>query len=350
MSLSMAMIALGPNARVSGAAIRAELARQWPDLPKAKAGEQKEGTFSFRVGSLDVIGGVMPFPVPWSDLEGPCATSILWEDAGEVLRTHAGHLILTVSGTDRALDRIRLLTQVTAAVLATCPAAVGVFWTHAALVIPPPLFLDFATRVLPLGPPLDIWVDFRVGKTKAGKTHGFTRGMDSLGFMEFETTESPESPVELRERFQSLANYLIEKGPVIRDGDTFGESATERIKIYFDDSSFGHEQKVMRLEYAPARGKRRRRRRRAEAAKPRLRVTAYGYIQAATTLIITIALGFLLHWLLAGVIPGAILRHVLLDIPLIVVGFVLFIVSDNILQKMFGLEALAPVPSADEDE
>jgi hypothetical protein len=253
MAISMAMIALGPNARLSSAAIQAELARQWPSLPRADAREAQDNTFAFRVGALDVIAGHMPAPIPWSDLEGPCAMSWLWKDAASVLRTHATHLILTVSGDEGPIDRLRLLTQVTAAILASCPEAVGVFWTHAAMVIQPPLFREFATEMIER--PLYLWVDFRVGSNAAGKTSGFTTGMESLGLMELETEDSPEPAGELRERLFGLANYLLDNGPVIGDGDTIGEDANERIQVVYADSAFGHKGKVMRLQYTPVKAK-----------------------------------------------------------------------------------------------
>jgi hypothetical protein len=248
MALSMAMIALGPGARPNHDAIQAELARQWPELPRAETGEEKDDTFAFRVGSLDVVAGLMPAPIPWSDLEGPCATSWLWKEATTVMRGHTTHLIVTVSGEDGPVERMRLLTQVTTAVLATCPEAVGVFWTHAALVIQPPLFRDFATEMIER--PLYIWVDFRVGPNAKGRASGFTTGMESLGLMELETEDSPEPPGELRDRFFGLANYLLDNGPVIRDGDTIGEDANERIQVVYADSAFGHKGKVMRLQYS----------------------------------------------------------------------------------------------------
>jgi hypothetical protein len=247
----MAMIALGPSAGLSPAAIQDELARQWPALPRAEAVEAKESTFALRIGSQDVVAGHMPAPIPWSDLEGPCATSWLWKEAATVLRPHATHLIVTVLGEEGPLDRMRLLTQVTAAVLATCPDALGVFWTHAALVIQPALFRDFATEFLPDGLPLLLWVDFRIGTAPSGQSFGFTNGMASLGQMEIETLESPEAPGALRERFHALAGYVLENGPVIRDGDTIGEDAHERIQVVHADSAFGHKDKVMRLEYTP---------------------------------------------------------------------------------------------------
>jgi len=254
-SISIAMIMLGPDAELSVRAIRADLAAQWPALPESEGPEEGEGTFSFRIGSIDVIAGLMPGPIPWSDLEGPCATSWLWADAADVLRGHTAHLILTVSGEGGPVDRMKLLTQLTASILATCPGAIGVFWTHAALVIPPAMFRDFATQILPDGLPLYIWVDFRVGGAEAGRSKGFTYGMESLGSMEFETLDSPEPPGELRERFFGLATYVLEHGPVIRDGDTIGEDAVERIRVDYAESSFGQDGRVMRLVYTPVKPK-----------------------------------------------------------------------------------------------
>src|SRR5438105_13039475 len=140
----MAMIALESNARPSSAAIQAELARRWPDLPRVKAAKKDDTTFSFRIGSIDVVAGLMPAPIPWSELEGPCATRVLWKDAADVLRHHKADLILTISGTDRPVERMRLLTQVTAAHLATSAEALGLFWTEPTLVIEPQMFLEFA--------------------------------------------------------------------------------------------------------------------------------------------------------------------------------------------------------------
>jgi hypothetical protein len=76
--------------------------------------------------------------------------------------------------------------------------------------------------------------------------------------MEFETDDSPEPPGELRERFFGLANYLLDNGLVIKNGDTIGEDANERIRVVYDDSDFGLKGKVMRLEYTPVERKKSR--------------------------------------------------------------------------------------------
>lgn len=253
MGLSLSMIALeAPKFKGSFREIQRCLATHWPKLPPATDGKAEKNTFAFGLGEAQVILGYMAAPIPWSDLEGPCATSVLWPKAAEQLKNHAAHLIVTVSGDLGPLEMSGLLTQATAAVMETCEGAIGVYWCDAAMVIPKGIFNQFAVRVLPLGPPLDIWVDYRISKTAERRTAGFTHGLAALGHMELEALSSPEPPRELRERFAALARYLLENGPVIRDGDTIGEDADERIRVVYADSSFGVEGKVMTLVYERA--------------------------------------------------------------------------------------------------
>jgi len=254
-AISICMIPLAKDFKLSAQEIQRDLAATWPGLPAAGKPEKKENTLAFRLGDADVIMGHMPAPIPWSDLEGPCATSWLWPKSAEELRSHAGHLIVTVMADKPPLERAKLLSIVAASIVHTCQGAIGVYWGDATLVIPGKLFREFAAEMLPAGLPLYIWIDFRIGRSQEGGTCGFTTGMEALGHMEFETLQSPEPPGELRERLFGLACYLIENGPVIRDGDTFGESADERIKVIYSQSAFGNPKQVMRLDYGGAGGK-----------------------------------------------------------------------------------------------
>lgn len=250
MALQMSMVLFRELPTLSASAIQAALAEHWPDLPAPADTAAQDNTLSFELGEVSVVLGVMPAPHPWSDLEGPCATSVLWPEAATEVQAHQAHVIVTVSG---ELDPIALttaLTKVTAAVMASSDLALGVFWTNAALLAPKALFHDFAVEVLPFGPPLHIWVDFRVGLVDADHSAGFTTGMAALGLMELETRCAPEAPGDLHERFMAIAGYLISEGPVIADGDTLGESEDEKIQVIYSPSEFGIEGDVMRFVYA----------------------------------------------------------------------------------------------------
>lgn len=252
MALAISMVLLQDDAELSAADIQRDMAAHWPDLEAPTDSKQQEGIVSFEIGSSSIILGKMPAPFPWSDLEGPCATSLLWPKAAEELKSHQIHWIVTVSGELDELELSRLLTQATASLMATCPSALGVYWANATMIVPKQIFIEFAQRILPHIAPLDVWVDFRVGKDGPHTSAGFTSGMRALGHMEFEAQGSPEPPGELRERFLSLARYVVDNGPVINDGDTIGEDASERIRVVYSKSEFGHKEQVMRLEYEKA--------------------------------------------------------------------------------------------------
>jgi hypothetical protein len=247
MAAAVSMVALSEDAQLCAADIQHEMAAKWPDLRVSTADEIGDD-LCFRIGLADVILAKMPAPIPWSDLEIVSATSFLWPDATAVLKQHKAHLVIAVKGELHPIPLAGLLTQATGAVLSTLPDALGVYW-RGVLVIPRDLFIEFAVDILPKGPPIHIWVDFRVGRKDNNRTFGFTAGMAALGHMELEAPDSPETPGMLRQRFGDLADYVLENGPVIGDGHTVGRDARERIRVKYGDSAFGHEGKVMRLEY-----------------------------------------------------------------------------------------------------
>jgi len=249
MAIGISMVMLSDGEPLDDRALSSFLRDNYPDLPASGATETRGSTLSFRLGQADVILGNMSAPIPWLDLEGPCSTSILWRKSATEVRAHRRHIIVTVSANADPLELSRLLTQVTAAVLSACPNAIGVYWGNATLVVPKALFIEFAAKILPKGPPVHIWVDARVGRQSEKEVAGFTTGLDALGHMELETLSSPEEPGALRERLYLIADYLLTSGRTIADGDTIGEDAGEKIRIIYSDSAFGVKTKVMRLVY-----------------------------------------------------------------------------------------------------
>lgn len=250
MPLQISMVLFRQQPTLSVTAIQEALASRRTTLPLPSNSSEDGGTVAFNLGDADVAIGLMPAPIPWSDLEGPCATSILWRDAASVVREHQYHAIVTVRGELSPIALSTLLTQVTAALAASSAECLGVFWINAVLLVPRGLFVDFATEVLPLGPPLPIWVDYRVGWNEDKTTSaGFTTGLAALGLMELEALSATEPPSELKRRFEAIAGYLAEHGLVIKDGHTVGESAEEKIRVAYSTSAFGAKDQVMNLSY-----------------------------------------------------------------------------------------------------
>lgn len=249
MAVSVAFVLQQDTELFSFESIRSALASRFPDVTNIVYHSAKDSVLTFHVGKILVAVANMPAPYPWSDLEGPCSTSILWPSSAEELKDHKSHTIVSTIGELDPLEASTLLTKIVWAVLETSDLALGVYWSNATLVVPKQLFQEFALEVLPYGPPMDIWVDFRVGRLDDKWSAGFTTGMAALGHMEFETSKSPEKPNDLRERFQNLSNYVLLNGRVIQDRDTIGADEDELITVVYADSKYGIKNKVMRLEY-----------------------------------------------------------------------------------------------------
>jgi hypothetical protein len=326
MAVSLSMVALGKTAKISGRAICDAWRARWPRAMQPTGLEKKETTLSFHVGEHLVAFGLMPAPIPgMTAADEPRAKALLWPNAAEEMRHHERHVIVTVVGEANPIVQTQVLTQATVALVDSSDGAIGVYWPSSDLLFASKWFCQAACRFLPDGFALPIWVNFRLAKTPDGSSAGFTRGLSALGHKEFETACSPESPDELRERLLGLVGYVLDNGPVIKDGDTIGEDTHERIKVTYGPSSFGVPGEVMRLDYS-------------KRKRSSNRLTAYGYLHALATLVCTIGFGYFLYsWF--PFFRGSLFRHFVLLPVTLVFGVILLLISDKYLENKFGLQA-----------
>lgn len=249
MAIAVAMVMTAEDDQVQAAALTEDFYKRSPDLPKPSDVTQDDRIVSFKIGTDDVMLSRVRAPISWADLEGPCKTSLLWRTALQDVREHHFHHIVCVSAPLDPVALSGLLTRAVASALSALPSATGVYWVRAPLVVQSALFLDFATNVLPHGPPLQMWVDFRVWREESGTAAGFTSGMTELGVAEIEVPSAPELPSELYDRLLELASYAVSNPGAIRDGDTVGRDASEKIRVRFEPSRFGRTATVMVLSY-----------------------------------------------------------------------------------------------------
>lgn len=225
-------------------------AATWPkEAPLAELlGADGALTFDF-MGGLGFVG-YMPTPVPWSDFEGPATCAWHWPDAVGVLRAHEAHLVVGVSAEGEAPKaRAIRLTLLTTAVCASMPSATAVYWGSGTTVSPADRFVELAKEMSPEALPLLSWVEFRTfpGSVR-GTCNVFTTGLEALGLMEIEVRDAPHPPARVLERVMDVAAYLLESGPVLKDGDTIGTSATERLRIHHAPSQWDRDQTVLWIE------------------------------------------------------------------------------------------------------
>lgn len=156
-----------------------------------------------------------------------------WPEAGTVFDRHRAHLVVAPLGAgEHALSRVRTVTAVVGGLIASVPGCVGVLW-NGQVAHPADRWLDMSGAAFDSYPrfPFMLWVGvhpFRYDSAIGAVTSGLSNFIGRE--IEFEGSGLDLSGVV--NKVAGLAAYLIERGTVIRDGDTFGISETERLTVH----------------------------------------------------------------------------------------------------------------------
>lgn len=213
-----------------------------------RVGELDATSVTLEVRGSSVIAALIPAPVPWSQLVGPCATAWWWPEATEVCRSSTAHALVFLK--DDALDvfeRNLRVTDATALLLRAIPDAVAVYWGAGTLVHSAEEFVRQAEVSSRQMLPLRLWVDFRVEeKSRAPRLYA-TTGLKAMGLMEIECT-SAKAPDDVLGLLFNVAHYLCDNGLVLQEGHTLGLSRTEKHRISHRHSSWDRDDPVLWLD------------------------------------------------------------------------------------------------------
>ena len=211
--------------------------------------QAQANSLCFGLGKDNVVVGLMPTPIPWTDLEGPCATAWWWPEATEKMSSHTSHVLVFLGGDKgNLIQRHIALTHLAAAVASHTDAA-GIYWGGGRLVHDPEVFIEQAQNLSPDNLPLPIWIDFRVEQNDDESYRLFTTGMKAFGKMETEIPHSKKKPAEVFDFAYSIADYIITSNPNIQDGHTVGRSETEKARAAYAPSMWDSAITVLRLDF-----------------------------------------------------------------------------------------------------
>jgi hypothetical protein len=73
--------------------------------------------------------------------------------------------------------------------------------------------------------------------------------MNQFGLMEIESDRTKMQPMELVQFVSNIANYLIQSGPVIADGNTVGGSEEQRILVRHRPSMIDESHRVYKIVF-----------------------------------------------------------------------------------------------------
>lgn len=186
------------------------------------------GCLAFDVDGMTAAVGLMPAPVPHGEAEQNAANNYQWPQAVETAKAHQGHLAVAVmGGSHGVLDRGRLWVKLTAACLKQANAT-GVY--ACGTVFQPAFYLAVAQGMKEGGLPLLDWVYMGLYRTERGMS-GYTYGMNAFGKDEMEVLDTKAQPEELLNFLCGLCYYVLEEDVTLRDGETIGFSAGQKLAI-----------------------------------------------------------------------------------------------------------------------
>jgi hypothetical protein len=212
--------------------------------------QSSNGFLAFGLGDEMAVIAPMRAPYPWSDLKGYCETAWMWpRDVSPMsLEKHRSHVLITMmGGKSDSVGRRLTLTQITASA-ARQAGVLGVVWPEGTLVHYPPIFIEMAEAIGSEAPPLYLWVDFRLFRNEDGSIGLFTTGLEALGRMEIEIPTSQMEPRELREWVLRIAYYVLDKGPLLKHGDTIGTTSEQKVRMFHTRSMIDRPGLVVRME------------------------------------------------------------------------------------------------------
>ncbi|AWM02562.2 DUF4261 domain-containing protein [Bradyrhizobium amphicarpaeae] len=178
----------------------------------------------------------MPAPIPhdpglWT------RAAMTWPESKAVAAQHRGHVIVSMLGkNEQPLVAARVTTAVIGALIATMPEARGVVWSGQ-VARPADLWLETSTYSFAPYPdyPFRLWIDILPFRSGA-KIGAITMGLTAFVGREIELVTGKLTLSALFDKVAGLSVYLIEHGSVVKDGDTIGASASERIQVRHKNS------------------------------------------------------------------------------------------------------------------
>jgi hypothetical protein len=244
----LAFVALNQDWLASADVLEARLKDFLQPNPGFTNFELSDGTATFAVREQTCAVALLPAPIPWSDLEGPCATNWMWPEATEKMRDHRAQLLVTLFGSPLGrVDGAVTLTKVVAAMVEAHETA-GVYWGDGTLVIKPDVFVELAQTATTEDPPIPIWVEHRIQRSPDGSLNVITTGLAPFGCMEIEVLNSKRTLEDLLDMVAGISHLQL-RGDIFKDGDTVGFDAVTKVKTSHHKSVWDRPEKVLRLDY-----------------------------------------------------------------------------------------------------
>jgi hypothetical protein len=246
---SLALIALAEPVLPGPKKVQADCNALDPDVAPLEISSETEAMATFRWGEATIAYTLVDQPIPATQISGPCERAWYWPPAAECLAQHRAHLIVAL--VDERRDRVAKALRLTRFVAALLPTseALGLQWGGSRQVHEPAAFCEIAAKMTREDLPLHLWIDFQVEASEGNSLQLYTTGLDAFGRLELEVANYTGAPQDLVNHAYNLAHYLLERGAVIKDGETIGLPGEVQVTVRETTTFLEGDDNVLQIEF-----------------------------------------------------------------------------------------------------
>ncbi len=219
---------------------RAVLREDWGiECPEDAANPRSERdgiALAFEVNGMMATVGLMEAKVPGGEAEYWANSNFMTREASiAAAKAHQAHLLVAVLGRGHApLEAGELFVKVACACL-KAPNVLGIY--DCGTVWMPEHFMESAMVMKEGEPPLGDLVFVGLYRDEKGVS-SWTNGMRSFGREELEIIHSSRQPSEVYDLMWNVSAYLIRHGAVLRDGETLGFTADQKLPLKLSEGVY----------------------------------------------------------------------------------------------------------------
>lgn len=185
--------------------------------------------------------------IPEGEVENTAAYNYFWENGVEESSKHKGHIVLSIMNAGKNAVQENLLYSKIASAVMNNSKALGIYIGGRTLVLQKDFYQDNVDMMTEEDLPLYNWIYFGLRKEN-GKQSVYTYGLADFGKQEMEIVASKKSLEELNEMMFNLTHYVLAYNVTLKDGETIGISAEQKLKISESKGKF-LSGKTLKIEY-----------------------------------------------------------------------------------------------------
>jgi hypothetical protein len=204
----------------------------FPDQPALRfvEGAGAGAAAEYEAGGVRLLTVHIPNSIPTDEVRLALRASWMWQEPDDAVRTYASHSVVmgTGAGGNVVVDAWNV-ARMSAAML-EAGDGVALYWGNGRQVHTKGVAVKMARSTETV--PVPLWVGVTLsGESARGPFDAATHGLESLGHKELEVRGTRMGIGDLRMTLLDLAAYVLERGPVLLDGQTFGPDADSRWSI-----------------------------------------------------------------------------------------------------------------------